>query len=115
MHQRELVRCMIDGVDDIVILGKAKFFDIAAGDEIVNGSAGALRIDGKDALAQCLNLAAAKIIGGGMQLTVGVADMDVIVIDQGDPANAAAHAGFRGPGANAANANDAKMGLLQPG
>jgi len=44
-----------------------------------------------------------------MDLAVGVADIDVVVVDQRDLADAGARAGFGRPGADAADADDTEM------
>jgi hypothetical protein len=48
-----------------------------------------------------------------MDLAVGIANINIIVIDQGDIADAAACRRFRGPGTDAANSDNAEMGFLQ--
>ena len=44
-----------------------------------------------------------------MRLAVGVADRDVVMVDQRDSADARAHAGFGRPGTHAPDADDAEM------
>jgi hypothetical protein len=48
-----------------------------------------------------------------MDLAVGIANINIVVIDQGDIADTAACSRFRGPGTDAANPDDAEMGFLQ--
>jgi hypothetical protein len=47
-----------------------------------------------------------------MDLAIGIADIDIIVINQADTANTGARSGFCGPGADTTNADDTEMGLI---
>jgi hypothetical protein len=109
VHQAELVACVVDGVDDVIEAGEIELVDVAAGDQVVNGAALALRVDGEETLPQGIDLGAAD--GGiqGMDLAVGVADIDIIVVDQRDQPDAGARAGLGCPGTDAADADNAEM------
>jgi hypothetical protein len=48
-----------------------------------------------------------------MDLAIGVADIDIVVVDQRDFADAGARAGLGRPGTYAADADDAEMRSLQ--
>jgi len=50
-----------------------------------------------------------------MDLAVGVADIDVVVVDQRDLADAGARAGLGRPGADTADADDAEMRAQERG
>jgi hypothetical protein len=104
---------VIDCVNYVVILGELEFFDIAARHQVVDGAAVALGIDSENTFAQHFDLGALQAIDGGMQLAVGVTDIDIVVIDQRDIADTAARAGLGRPGADAADTDDAEMRPLQ--
>jgi hypothetical protein len=48
-----------------------------------------------------------------VQLSICIADVDVVVINQRYVSNARARAGFGGPGTDSTDTDDAKMRLLQ--
>ncbi|MNJ60041.1 hypothetical protein D3C77_557520 [compost metagenome] len=73
----------------------------------------ARRVDGPQALGHDLGLGAADIALLGMQLTVGIADADIIEVEQGDFAHAATGHGFGRPGADPADTDDGYVGLAQ--
>src|SRR5690554_298669 len=72
-----------------------------------------LGVDGPQPLSHGIGLGAAILALQGMQLAVGVGDTDVVHIDQGNRANAAASQGFRRPGAHAAEADNGDVGTAE--
>jgi hypothetical protein len=113
VHQAELVADVVDGVDDVVEAGEIELVDAAAGDQVVDGVAAAIRVDGEDAFTQDIDLDAADGVFKGMDLAVGVADIDVVVVDQRDLADAGARAGLGRPGTDATDADDTEMRALE--
>jgi hypothetical protein len=109
VHQAELVADVVDRVDDVVELCETELVDAASGDQVVDGVAAAFRVDGEDAFTQDIDLDAADGVFECMDLAVGVADIDVVVVDQRDLADAGACAGLGRPRANTADADDTEM------
>ena len=113
VHKTELVADVVDRVDNIVELGKVKLVDAAAGDQVVDRVAIALRVDRENALPQGFHLGLAEGLFKRVNLTVGIADIDVVMIDQRDMADARARTGFGRPGTDPANTNNAEMGARE--
>ncbi|MOA56600.1 hypothetical protein D3C78_1806100 [compost metagenome] len=70
-------------------------------------------VDRPQALGHDLGLGPTDIALLGMQLAVGVADADVIEVEQGDFADTATGHSLCRPGADTTNADDCHMGLAQ--
>lgn len=104
---------MVDGVDDIVILGKFKLVNTAACNQVVDGYTVALRVDLHDALPEHIYLALADCRMQRVDLAISIADINIVVIDQGDMSYATACRGFCGPGTDTADTDDAKIRFLQ--
>ena len=104
---------MIDGIDDIVVLRELEFLDSTPRDQIIDRSTVTFGVDRDNTFAQYLDLGALYASGQCMQLAVGIADVDIVVIDQCDIADTRPRASFRCPGTYAANTHDTKLCLLQ--
>ncbi|MNC37627.1 hypothetical protein D3C75_861970 [compost metagenome] len=83
------------------------------GDEIHHRMHLARRVDRPQTLGHDLSLGTPDIPFHGMQLAVGVADADVIEVEQRDFADTTTRHGFSRPRADTANADDRHMGLAQ--
>ena len=112
MHQRQFVADAVNRVDYVIELLEVEFFDVSARDQVVDGVAFALGIDRQNAFAKDLDLGSLQTVGSGMQLSVCIADIDIVVIDQADSTDARARAGLCRPGADSADADDAEVGAL---
>jgi hypothetical protein len=86
---------------------------VGRGEECLDGMDRAVRVDGLEALGRDLNLGLTERAGEGVELTVGVADADFVEIDQGELADSTAGEGFGGPGTDAAEADNADVGMAQ--
>jgi hypothetical protein len=104
---------VVDRIDDVVVLRKIKLFDATARDQVVDGNAVALGIDRQNAFAQHLDLGTIDATVQRVNLTIGVADVDVVVIDERDMADAGTRAGLGGPGTDTADSDDAELCALQ--
>jgi hypothetical protein len=113
VHQAEFMADMVDGVDNIVELREIEFLNIAPRDQVIDRGAVTLGVDRYNTFTQHFDLGALDTFGQSVQLTVGIADVNIIVIDQRNIAYARARAGFRRPGAYAADAYDTKLRPLQ--
>ena len=109
VHQAELVADVIDGVNDEIELREIELVDAAARDQVIDGRALTFGVDAEDALAQDIDLGLANGVVEGMDLAVGIADVDVVVIDQRDPPDSAACTSLGRPGTDAADTDDAEM------
>ncbi|MNV91530.1 hypothetical protein D3C71_1860330 [compost metagenome] len=72
------------------------------------------RVDRPQALGHDLDLGSPDLPFEGMRLAVGVAHADIVQIEQGDLAHAAARQGLRRPRADPADTDDRHVGLTQP-
>src|SRR5690554_962332 len=72
-----------------------------------------LGVDGLQPLGHGIGLGAAILALEGMQLAVGVGHTDVVHVDQGERADAAASQRFSGPGANTTEADDGYVGITE--
>ncbi len=104
---------MIDCVDDIIKLREVEFFDIATGYQVIDRAAVAFWINRENAFAQHFNLGAPDAVGQGMQLSIAIADLDVVVIDQRNVTDPRTRASLGRPGTDSTDADNAKMRLLQ--
>ncbi|MCY1426693.1 hypothetical protein D9M71_425190 [compost metagenome] len=73
----------------------------------------AVRVDPAQTLGHHLDLGLAHRAVQRVQLAVGVADADVIEVEQRNFANATTGHGFRRPGTDATDAHDRHMGRFQ--
>ena len=90
-----------------------KLFDAAARDQIIDGDTLALGIDCQNAFSQYVDLGPIDAVVQRVNLAIGIADVNIVVIDERDVTNAGARAGLSGPGSDAANSDDAEPGALQ--
>ena len=104
---------MVDGVDDVIKAREVELVDIAARHQVVDGDAVALGIDRQNAFAQYLDLGTIDAAVKRVNLAIGVTDVDIVVIDQRDVADAGARAGLGRPGTDAADTDDAELCTLQ--
>jgi hypothetical protein len=100
---------MIDRIDDVVILGKIKLANTGTCYQIVDCDAVTLRIDLHNAISEYFDLTFTNGIVEGVNLTIGIADIDIVVVNQTDITNAGTCSGFCSPGTHAANADDTEM------
>ena len=107
------MRHVVDRVDDVIKASEVELVDIAARYQVVDRNAVALGIDRQDALTQYLYLGTIDAAGKRVNLSIGVADVDIVVVDQRDVADAGARAGLGCPGSNPADSDDAELCTLQ--
>ena len=69
----------------------------------------AVRVDLRDTLRHDLDLCATHVLREGVDLPVGIGDADIIVIDQGNLADAGECQLFGRPGADPADADHADV------
>ena len=111
--QRRLRIDAVDAVDHAVDVRRDVLGHGLAGHEIRHRVHGAVRVDPAQALGHHFDLGLADGAVQRMQLTVGIADADVIQVKQRNLAHAAARHGFRRPGTYATDADDRHMGRAQ--
>ena len=73
---------VVDGIDDVIELGKVKFLKTSSSDQIVYRVAFAVRIDLQNTLSEGFDFTSPYGVGQGMNLAVGVSNIDIIVINQ---------------------------------
>src|SRR5690606_29288394 len=103
----------VDGVDYEDELRGQLRGDILLGQKGLHRGAMTAGVDHPDPLRHDHHLGLAHAAIQGMELAVDVGNADIIQINQGNPTNAAAGQGFRRPGADPADADDADMGSRQ--
>jgi len=107
------VRNVVNRVDDVIKAREVELVDIAARHQVVDGDAVALGIDLQNAFAQYLYLGTIDAAVKRVNLAICVTDVDIVVVDQCDVADAGARAGLGCPGSNTADSDDAKLCTLQ--
>lgn len=76
---------------------------------------GAVGVDEVNALGELVDFGLSGGAGVGVDLAVGVGEADVVPVDEGEGADAGAGEGFGGPGADATDADDGEVGVLNAG
>ena len=100
---------MIDRIDDVVILGKIKLANTGTRYQVVDCDTVTLWINLHNATSEHFDLTFTNGIVEGVNLTIGIADTDIVVVDQADITNAGTCSGFCGPRTNTTNADNTEM------
>ncbi|MNN40052.1 hypothetical protein D3C81_1541120 [compost metagenome] len=113
-NQCSLGHHTVDAVDDEVeLLGDVLGHGIA-GNEVSYRMHRASRVDRPQALGHDLDLGPTHLPFQGMGLTIGIADADIVQVEQGNLAHATARQRLGRPRAHPADTDDRYMGLFQP-
>ncbi|MNI56501.1 hypothetical protein D3C73_1115090 [compost metagenome] len=103
----------VDAVDHAIDVWRDVFGHGLAGDKIRHCMHRAIRVDPAQAFGHDFNLGFTHGAVQRVQLPVGVADTDVIEIEQRNLADTTTGHGFRRPGTDATDANNRHMGRTQ--
>jgi hypothetical protein len=105
----------IYGIDHIVIVSVNIVLNVFCSQKIIDGIYTTQRINGEYPLFHDIHFCSPYRFGQGMDLTIGIADGDVIMVNQGDAPYTRPRQGLNHPGTDTAYTDDAKMRLANVG
>lgn len=113
-EEEDFGRNDVDGIHDGVVGLFEESVCISLGEEFTDLPDFGGRVDGAEAFCHDRHFGSSKIFRGGVDLSVGVGDAEVVEVDEGEVADARAGEGLGGPGPDAADAYDRDASFVDP-